>query len=275
MATPNRASLITKTQKVLKKNFEAVHPPADRPLLEHWLYACVLENAPFDKADEAFARLQEVYFELNEVRVTTATELAETFSCLPDPLKAGKRVRAVLQAVFEKDYTYDLEPLKKLNIGKAVKTLEDFQTNDSVPVAVASPFSVAYVTQQALGGHSIPADAASLRMLNIIGVITDKEEAKGQTPGLERAIPKTKGIEFASQLHQLSIEFAASPQSTRLRNLISSINAEAKERFPKRKSGKAEEPAKSKTKKSATKKSVKKAVAKKSASKRITRKKPR
>ncbi|QDU94231.1 hypothetical protein [Lignipirellula cremea] len=239
MAAPNRASLITKTQKVLKKHFEAVHPPADRLLLEHWLYASVLEDAPGDKADEAFARLQEDYFELNEVRVTTVTELAETFSCLPQPESAGKRVRAVLQAVFEADYNYDLEPLKKQNIGKAIKHLEAYQTQDGA--SITTPFALAYVTQHALGGHSIPIDQSGLQLLFILGVITESEAEKKQTPGLERAIPKNKGIEFASQLHQFSSEFALSPQSTKLRTIIAEINAEAKDRLPKRKTKKEEE----------------------------------
>ena len=93
MATPNRASILTKAHKVLKKHFTPVAPPKDRDVLDALLYACCLENAPHDKADDVFARLQESYFGWNEIRVTTVTELAEAMSDLPDPQAAANSLK--------------------------------------------------------------------------------------------------------------------------------------------------------------------------------------
>jgi len=272
MAATNRATLISKTHKALKKLYTTHNPPADRPLLEHWLYAVCLENSVHEKADEAFARLVEQYYEWNEVRVTTVTELSQTLACLPDPEDAARRLRGVLAGVFETDYTYDLEELKKQNIGGAVKKIERYKNNDEK--AVASPFCVGYVTQHALGGHSIPVDDATLKLLEIIGIISEAEAAKGQAPGLERAIPKTKGNEFAWVLHQFAAELLASPQSTNLRGVITGINAEAKDRLPKRATKKAAPAKKAKAKKATPKKKAAKASAptKKAATKKTTKK---
>ena len=50
--------------------------------LEHLLYGCLLETARYDAADEAFAKLKELYFDWNEIRVTTVTEVGvASWSC--------------------------------------------------------------------------------------------------------------------------------------------------------------------------------------------------
>ena len=50
------------------------------------------------------------------------------------------------------------------------------------------------------GGHSIPVSKGAIDVLYAVGVISDAEADKGQVPGLERAIPKNKGVEFGSLL---------------------------------------------------------------------------
>ena len=93
MSVSNRAALINKTYKVLKKYYAPVTPPANRSVLEHLLYACCLQNASPEAADEAFAKLQQAFFDWNEVRVTTIIELAETMSALPDPAESATRLK--------------------------------------------------------------------------------------------------------------------------------------------------------------------------------------
>ena len=128
--------------------------------------------------------------------------------------------------MFESDYSFDLEHLKKQNIGAAVKRLQKLHG--------ATPFGVAYATQMALGGHSIPVDKGTLGAHVRLGVITQTEADSGNVPGMERAIPKSKGQEFGALLHELGADFFASPFSRRVRELLLSIAPDAKERFPKR-----------------------------------------
>ncbi|HTN73689.1 MAG TPA: hypothetical protein VL096_00525 [Pirellulaceae bacterium] len=224
MNSPNRATLIAKLQKVLKKHYKQVVTP-ERTLLEHLLYACCLENASFEHADEAFAQLQQAYFDWNEVRVTSSTELAEVFGSLPQPQLAATRIKKILQGMFDVIYDFDLEPLKKQNLGKAIKDLERFG---------ATPFALAYVTQHGLGGHAIAADEGTFDVLVVLGIISESEAAKELLPGLERAVPKNKGEEFFSELHQLSAEFLATPSSSKMRSLLTEIAPDAKERIAAR-----------------------------------------
>jgi hypothetical protein len=98
----------------------------------------------------------------------------------------------------------------------------------------ATKFQVSYVIQHALAGHSLPIDAGALDALYIIGVIDDKERAKHIVPGLERAVPKKLGIEYGSLLHQMGAELFRSPYSPEVRDLLLSINPDARTRLPKR-----------------------------------------
>ena len=68
----------------------------------------------------------------------------------------------------------------------------------------------------------------------MLGIISDAEVEKKQVPGLERAIPKNKGIEFASLLHQFAAECLASHFGTRAKSILQEIEPSAKDRIPKR-----------------------------------------
>ena len=285
MTTLNRAALINTTMRVLKKHFKPVPPTTDRSVLEHWVYACCLENARYEDADKAFKNAVDMAFDWNEMRVTTATELAEQMSSLPDARRSASNLKRVLQSVFESQYSYDLEQLRKQNLGKTVK---DMLRHDG-----ATRFHVSYVTQHALDGHSLPIDVGALDVLYIVGVIDEKERAKQVVPGLERAIPKKQGIEYGSLLHQMGAELFRSPYSPEVRDLLLSINPDAQPRLPKRQRKKkpvdkapAEKPKKTKdaakpkagkkpkTKKAAAKpKPVKKAAKKKTTSFKAAKKK--
>ena len=226
MTASNRADLIQKTYRVLKKHYKPVKPPADRSLLEHLLYACCLENASHEAADEAFARVQQAFFDWNEIRVTTVAELAETMSRLPDPAAAAARLKRCLQSTFESHYAFDIELLKKQNLGKAIEQLEK--------VHGVTHFVVAYASQNGLGGHSIPLSQGVLDALEVIGLISDVDAKKHRVPGLERTISKAKGVEFASLLHQLGADYYVSPWGSKVRAILVEIEPAAKDRLPKR-----------------------------------------
>jgi hypothetical protein len=226
MTTPNRTAILTKLHKVLRKHYKPYAPPSDRSVLEHLLYAACLENARPDAADEALAKLKELYFDWNEIRVTTVSELAEVLSGLPDAAAAGQRIKRGLQSVFETGYQFDLESLRKQNLGKAEKDLEKIQGT--------TPFVRSYVAQNALSGHSIPVNQGAMEVLYAVGMLTETEIEKGQVPGLERAIPKNKGVEFGSLLHQLGADYLASPGSSKLKGILAEVDADFKERVTKR-----------------------------------------
>jgi endonuclease-3 len=190
------------------------------------LYACCLENSPDVAADESFATLEQVYFDWNEVRVTTTAELMESMKNLQDSESAATQLKKVLHGVFETYYKFDIDFLRKENLRKTVQQFSKFRG--------VSPFVVSYTAQVALGGHFIPLDDAMMQLFFVLGLIDDNEVSKYKVSGLERAIPKSKGIEFFSVVHQLATAFYKSPHNVDLRKTLNSISADASDRFPKR-----------------------------------------
>jgi hypothetical protein len=131
-----------------------------------------------------------------------------------------------LHAVFESVYAFDIEPLKKQNLGQAIKLLEKHEGT--------TPFVVAYATQHGLAGHSIPVNDGLLQAFVAMDVVTPAEAAKRLVPGLERAVPKNKGIEVASILHQLGVEVGKNPYGQAARKLLLELDPTCKDRLPKK-----------------------------------------
>jgi len=231
MSTPKRAQIFSKLHKVAKQNFDAVNPSAQRTVLEHLMFACCLQNSDFDQSEQALARIQQSYFDWNEVRVTTVQELAQVMSCLSEPKQAATRLKKTLTSVFETHYAFDIDFLRKENLGKAIHQLDRGRG--------VTPFVLAYVAQNALGGHQIPIDEAMLELMYVIGAIDDKQNKDFKITGLERSIPKTKGVEFFSTVHQLAVAFHHKPHKPETRKMILAIDPAAAERYPKRTSSKS------------------------------------
>jgi len=226
MATPNRSALIARTLKVIRKHYKPVVQPKDRSVLEHLLFACLLEDSPQEAAEQVFQALKHDYFGWNEVRVSTIRELTDALKPLVNPSTSAARLKQTLHAVFESVYEFDIESLKKQNIGQAAKLLQKYNGT--------TPFVVAYVTQNALGGHAIPLNQGTLIALRAVRLISDAEFKQAVVPGLERTVPKNKGAEVGSLLHQLGVEVGRNPYGPAARKLMLEIDPNCKDNLPKR-----------------------------------------
>ena len=226
MTAVSRTAQFTKVLKVLKKHYKPASPGAGRSVIEHLLFACCLEDAHHDAAEESFAALVHTFFDWNEVRVTSISELSEVMACLPDPRAAANRIKRVLHSIFEATFNFDLDDLKKKNLGPTITWLEKLDGTTS--------FVVSYTVQAALGGHAIPIDAGTMAVLRVLELVTEKDAAAGVVPGLERAVAKSKGIEFGSLLHELGADYSANPYSAPIREILLQIDPECAGRLPKR-----------------------------------------
>jgi hypothetical protein len=223
---PPRGPLIAKLQKALRAAYKPVAVNVSRPLLDQVLFACCYEDAPADVAERAFARLLEGSFDLNEVRVTTVAELAESLQDLPDPPRAALALRRVLQSVFESTYNFSLEHARKHSLAHGLKTLEHLHG--------ISQFVVAHVVSTGLGGHMIPVDRGAMAGLYLCGIVTQQEYDAGKVAGLEKFVPKKAAAEFASLLHQFGVECLTNLHGATARKVATAVNPAAKDRFPKR-----------------------------------------
>ena len=223
MSASKRATLIGKLNSALKKHYNPLPAQPARPLLEHVLYASLLQDAAADLADEGMAKCEQEFYDWNEVRVTTVTELAQVLSRLPEPMTAARRMKSNLQAIFEEFYTFDLDHLKKENLGKAVNKF------DKMPDM--TPFVLSYTVQHGLGGHSIPVDFWAMVVMLSTQIASQPEASVGKVPGLERAIPKSRGIEFSGLLHQAAIALSKNTKDKASRAFLDAVNKGSSQRL--------------------------------------------
>src|SRR5207302_613932 len=162
--TVNKQRVIAQMFTTLKKRYDPREPEA-RPVFEQFLYAILRESATREQADRGFHNLQEIFFDWNEVRVSSAREVEEALGDMPDAENRANRLISFLQEVFETTFSFDLEPLHKKGLKQAAKQLSRFQA--------ANDYSVSWVVQQSLGGHAIPLDTPSLKVLRRFGLIDD------------------------------------------------------------------------------------------------------
>jgi endonuclease-3 len=172
---------------------------ADRPVLEQFLYALCREGVTSERADRAFRGLREHFFDWNEVRVSSAREVGEALG-LPGGEGRAQRVIDFLQEVFETTFSFDLEGLHKKGLKQAAKQLARYQA--------ANDYAVAWVVQQSLGGHAVPLDGPSLRILRRLGLLEDGHaDLEMLRASLEHQIPKARGALFSDIVSALADEF--------------------------------------------------------------------
>lgn len=187
MASATQKQKVLNRLHALRKDL-AVPAVPRRPVFEQMVYAICREGASATHADQAFQNLQTVFFDWNEIRVSTVREVASALAHLPDPMERAKRIISFLQEVFETTYSYSLETMHKKGLKLAEKQLERFQAS--------TPFTVAFVLQHGLGGHSLPLDTDMLRTLRRLELIDNGTTPAAAQSSLEHLIPKAKGIPF-------------------------------------------------------------------------------
>jgi endonuclease III len=228
MTSSHRTSRFADLYEILQRHFRSILPDPTRSVFELLIFGCCLEDAPYERAEDSFARLQQDFFDWNEVRVSTVRELSEVFYDLPEPGEAANRVKRVLQSIFEATYSFDLEGLRKQTLTQAEESLRKIDGT--------TPFTIAYVLQSALGGHVIPLDRSTLQVLQLLELADPEEIKQGVVAGLQRAVPKAKGVEFASLLHQLGAAYKVNPFAPGIRKILLQIDPNCASRLPQRRS---------------------------------------
>lgn len=202
MSSAVKQKVLAKLAGLVKKTDD----PAPLDVLHRMVYAICREGTSREEADEAYKKLGEAFFDLNEVRVSAAREVARALQQLPDNMDRAERIISILQEVFETTYSFDLEGLHKKGVKQAQKVLERYRGS--------SPFMVAYVLRHSMDGHAIPVDDDILRCLKRLHIVEDLADIESAQASLENAIPKTKGIAAAEALTMIAQEYCyeASPK---------------------------------------------------------------
>lgn len=159
----DRQTIIQKIVNLIKKKRKVPAPPKEQPVLETLLHAALLENSTVAEADAALERLTTSFFDLNEIRVSSVAEIERALKPIPDAPWRALRIRATLHFVFEKQFSFDFEALRRKGLEYAVKQLAKMRD--------LSPFIRNYCLLHNLGSHIVPLDEAAHSLFIWLGLV--------------------------------------------------------------------------------------------------------
>ncbi len=194
----NKQRVLNQVFGTLRKRYQS-EDPEQRPVLEQFVYAVLREGATREQADRAYQNLQQRFFDWNEIRVSSPHEVEEALAELPCAEARAQRLISLLQEVFETTFSFDLEPLQKKGVKQAAKHLSRYQA--------ASDFTAAWIVQQSLGGHAIPVDEPTRRVVQRLGLVdAGQDDPESLRSTLEHLVPKARGQVFGELVSALADE---------------------------------------------------------------------
>ncbi len=196
--TSDRAAILKKLLPAIKKQYKVVVPKHDRPVLETMLFAICLEDVSVDEAEHAFERLGKEFPDLNEIRVSSISEIERAFVDLPRSEWRAFHVRSVLQYVFEKSFAFEFEGLRKKTLELAQKQL--------AKIKHLSNFVRNYTLQSVIGAHQIPIDDAMAKSLIWLGLVPPNQDAEQMGETLKAVVRKAEVPQFCFSLRCLATD---------------------------------------------------------------------
>jgi endonuclease III len=198
MKASDRQAVLRRVTSLLQKRYGRSVPKSQRDVLHTLLFAITLENTSHEAAEAALSRLIGAFHDLNEIRVSSITELAALLDGVPDPDWKALRIREALQFTFEKHYSFDLESLKRKTMDVAEKQL--------AKIAYLTPFARNYVLQHCLGSHVVPVDDATRTVIRWLGLAPLDADNEATAEELKSAVRKQDAALTCHVLRELALD---------------------------------------------------------------------
>ena len=193
-----RSAVCKKLITKLKKRYQISTDKAERNALETMLYCICLENDRGTNAEHYYEQLQQQFHDWNEVRVSSVSELVAVFDGANDADWKAARIRSLLQHIFEQNYTFEIEDIRRKTLDTATKKLGK--------IPYLSHFVIASAIQRVLGGHVIPVDEAALGTVVWLGLVKPGESVEQASDALKPVIRKADISLFCNLLRELSLD---------------------------------------------------------------------
>ena len=206
MAPQSKAQILNDIHTLLKKRYKPKPERSSNRLtvLEAVIYGICHDGSTREQANQALSRFKDGFFDWNEVRVSSVTEIQDALAGFSDAENRAYRIRRFLRQLFEKTYAFNLEPLAKKPLKESLKVLGEYE-------AFSSDYVEATVVSLSLGGHAIPTDGPAIRALSRLGIIDPEMETPAVRSLLERAVPKNRGAEFRDLIEDLAHDTCVDP----------------------------------------------------------------
>lgn len=194
----DKAQICRRTVAALQKIYGKSLPRLDLTVVETFLFAICLEDNSWQDALQAQPRLLGAYFDLNEIRVSSVSELEQTLLPLRGADWKGLQIRAILRHVFETTYSFDFEKFRRLTQEGAVKVLRKMPE--------LTPFVRDFVVQHLLDSHVIALDASMLNAARWLGLVPGSLDHSAAAESLKVGVRKSDVNEFCYLLRAVATD---------------------------------------------------------------------
>jgi len=194
----DKQTILKKLVTELKRRYGGTVPKQTRSAFETLLFAICLEDVGQAEAETGYAQLLEPFFDLNEIRVSSVSQIEGALGDLRGADWKALRIREALQHVFEKYYAFDLEFLKRKTQEQAVKELAQ--------IPYQTPFVRNYVVQHILGAHVLPVDMSMLLCLQWLGLADTRSDAEHAAEEIKAGLKKADGVQFCHLLKCVAVD---------------------------------------------------------------------
>jgi endonuclease III len=151
------------------------------------------------RADEAMAVIDREFAGLNELRVATELELQDMFGVkYPDIERRAIRMIAILNAIFEKEHTLNLERLKTLGKKEARQFLRELPE--------MTPFIEAYTMMFGYESPAVPVDDELLEALKEADAVDTAATHEDAQRSLENHLKTDEMADFHYGIRRLMAE---------------------------------------------------------------------
>ena len=194
----DRAALLKKLFPLIKKHYKVQIAKGGKPVLETMLYSICLEDSTVDEAEQSYKRLFTDFPDLNEVRVSTVGEIEAAFEGQAAGEWRAYRVISALKFVFDKNYAFELEGLRKKTLDLATKQLSKIKE--------LSQFVRDYTLHEVTGAHMIPLDTSSARLLVWLGMALPNQTPEQISEMLKATVRKAEVEAFTYTIRALATD---------------------------------------------------------------------
>ncbi len=178
-----RQAILQKLTTELRKKYGRKVPSHDFPVLESLLFAACLEDSSEESARSAYARLLESFFDLNEIRVSSIAEIEAALGDIENAEWKALRIRDTLQTVFEANYKYEFDQIRRKTQDAALRDLKS--------IRYATPFMKLFVLQNCCSCHVLPIDESILSLLKYLGLVGLDDSVNQAAEEIKSAVRKS------------------------------------------------------------------------------------
>lgn len=198
----DKSQVCRRLVQALQKLYGKSVPAFQASVLDTMLFAVCLEDNRWEQAEGGLKLLISSFFDLNEIRVSSVTELERALHGLAHADLKGMRIRAILRHVFEGTYTFEFEKLRRMTLEQAIKALKKIQE--------LSPFVRDFVLHEILGNHVVYLDGPMLAAARWLGLVPATADIGEASEYLKSGVRKSEVSEFCHLLKCLStdVQFA-------------------------------------------------------------------